>query len=450
MNPALATHNPLFASSASPRTILDGITALYHEPQWLTARRATALTVFQKTPSPDRVSHLWRYTDPTAFETTDGYPAPLPPAAGQVREFPAMLGDSLRTESLAAAVYIRDGLVWKTALDDKLAARGVLLMDLHDAALQHPELVQKQLGTLIGPQFGRFEAFADAVWTGGLLLYVPRGVEVDRPIHLLTAQPRGEGIYRAARLLVILEENTSLTLIDEYGEGDDCGEGSVQASTMVEMIVGPGSRLRYAPIQNWNRRTVSYLTQRAWLERDAQLETVLTAIGSSTSKVDCGAIMAGKGAESNMFALAIGDGRQHFDHHTVHHHRAGHTKSDLHFKVALRDTADSIYTGLIRIDDKADYCEAYQENRNLILSPGAKAETIPELEILNNEVRCTHGATIGKIDPQEVFYLQSRGLDRGEAVRLIVAGFVGPILDHLPAIAQERLRGVIIRRLEGN
>ncbi|MBI3872944.1 MAG: SufD family Fe-S cluster assembly protein, partial [candidate division Zixibacteria bacterium] len=111
---------------------------------------------------------------------------------------------------------------------------------------------------------------------------------------------------------------------------------------------------------------------------------------------------------------------------------------------------DSIYTGLIRIDDKADYCEAYQENRNLILSPGAKAETIPELEILNNEVRCTHGATIGKIDPQEVFYLQSRGLDRGEAVRLIVAGFVGPILDHLPAIAQERLRGVIIRRLEGN
>ena len=180
------------------------------------------------------------------------------------------------------------------------------------------------------------------------------------------------------------------------------------------------------------------------------MEVVLAALGSSISKVNCGSLLTGKGAESNIFGLAIGDGKQHFDHRTVHEHQAGHTHSDLKFKVALRDKAHSVYTGLIRIDEEAAFCEAYQENRNLILSPDAKAETIPELEILNNEVRCSHGATVGRIDDLEVFYLESRGISRTEAIRLIVSGFVGPIADRLPEVVRDRLRDVIISRLEAN
>ncbi|HWO56670.1 MAG TPA: SufD family Fe-S cluster assembly protein, partial [bacterium] len=208
-------------------------------------------------------------------------------------------------------------------------------------------------------------------------------------------------------------------------------------------------RCHYSAVQNWNSRTVSYLTSRARLDQDARLDTVFTTVGGAKVKVDAGAILAGKGAESNMYGLAIGDRAQHFDHHTVHLHESGHTRSDLHFKVALRDRANSVYTGLIRIDERADYCEAYQENRNLVLSPEAKAESIPELEIMNNEVRCTHGATVGKIDPQEIFYLMSRGIGKDDAVHLIVAGFVAPILDQVPPVMRDRIENIVLARLEG-
>jgi Fe-S cluster assembly protein SufD len=449
MPAAMTNEMPFTPTTTTPSRLLAGLDALYHEPDWLVTRRREALAAYHDTPLPDRVTHLWRYTDPAIFARDGDDALPTPPARGSVREFPPVLTEALRTDSLAAGIYIRDGLVWKIALEESLIAQGVLVMDLHAAALEHSDLVRRHLGSLVGPAFGKYEAYANAAWTGGLFIYVPRRVEIAKPIHIVTAQP-GDGTVRAGRLLVIVESQAAVTLIDEYGEGTNGDGAPIHTNMIVEMVIGPAGRVRYAPIQNWNKQTISYATQRARLDTDAQLETVLTAIGSHTSKVDCGVLLAGKGAESNMFGLGIADGRQHYDHHTVHHHLAGNTRSDLHFKVALRDRADSVYTGLIRIEDKAAYCEAYQENRNLILSPHARAETIPELEILNNEVRCTHGATVGKIDPQEIFYLESRGIDRTEAVRLIVAGFVGPIVDRLPASAQARLRDVIVRRLQGD
>lgn len=434
---------------ASPQTVLSGIAGLYREPEWLSASRRRALDVYRSTPRPDRVAHLWRYTDPAQFESSNGRSTPAPPATGQRRNFPTVIEESLSTESLAAAVYVRDGLVWKTAIDDKLAARGVLVMDLHEAALSRADLVEPYLGSLIGPEFGKYEAYVNAAWTGGLLVYIPRGVEIDRPIHIVTAQPQGSA-YRSGRLLVIVESQASLTLIDEYGEGMAGSDALSHTTNLVELFVADAGRLHYSAIQNWNRGTTSYFTQRARLSANANLDTVLTSVGAGTAKVDAGAVLAGKGAESNMYGLAIGDQKQHFDHHTVHLHESGHTRSDLHFKVALRDEADSVYTGLIRIEENADFCEAYQENRNLVLAPGARAESIPELEIMNNEVRCTHGATVGKIDPQEVFYLMSRGIAEQDAIHLIVAGFVGPILDHLPMVAHDRIENVVVARLEGD
>lgn len=435
--------------SVPPQKVLAHIADLYREPEWLSGRRRHALEIYRETPSPDRVAHLWRYTDPAQFENNNGRSTPAPPPPGARRDFPSVITTALASESLAATVYIRDGLVWKTAIDDKIASRGVLVMDLHEAALSHADLVEPYLGSLIGPEFGKYEAYANAAWTGGLLVYIPRGVEVDRPIHIVTAQPQPES-YRSGRLLVIVESQASLTLIDEYGEGMDGSDENSHTTNIVELFVRDAGRLHYSAIQNWNRGTTSFFTQRARLSADANLDTVLTSVGAGTAKVDCGAVLAGKGSESNMYGLAIGDQRQHFDHHTVHLHESGHTRSDLHFKVALRDEANSVYTGLIRIEEKSDYCEAYQENRNLVLSPGARAESIPELEIMNNEVRCTHGATVGKIDPQEVFYLMSRGIAKGDAIHLIVAGFVGPILEHLPKVAHDRIERIVVGRLEGD
>lgn len=435
--------------TVAPQKVLSGIADLYREPDWLSAHRRQSLEIYRVTARPDRVSHLWRYTDPAQFENSSGRPAPVAPSSGTRRAFPAVIEQALAAESLAAAAYIRDGLVWKTAIDDAIAARGVMIMDLHEAALSRPDLVQPYLGALVGPEFGKYEAYINAAWTGGLLVYVPRGVQVDRPIHIVSAQPSAE-TYRSGRILVVLDSQSSLTLIDEYGEGTSAGEGNSHASNIVEIFVGDSARLHYSAVQNWNRGTTSYFTQRARLDSNSNLDTVLTSVGGATAKVDAGALLVGKGAESNMYGLAIGDRKQHYDHHTVHLHESDHTRSDLHFKVALRDEADSVYTGLIRIGERAAYCEAYQENRNLVLSSGARAESIPELEIMNNEVRCTHGATVGKIDPQEVFYLMSRGIEKDDAIHLIVAGFVGPIIDHLPANTRERLTDMVVGRLEGD
>jgi Fe-S cluster assembly protein SufD len=319
-------------------------------------------------------------------------------------------------------------------------------MDLNEAARAYPEIVRKHLGSLIGPDFGKFEALANALWSGGLFIYVPKNVDVAKPIHVTgSATPDGRALFQ--RHLVAIGENASLTLVDEYGLGQGDAGRSLRTNAIVELIVGAHAKVNFVTIQNWGREAVSYMTHRAHLDTGARMDTVMTSLGSRISKLDCGAALCGPGAESNIYGLAVCTEDQHFDHHTVHDHQAGSTHSDLHFKIAVRDRANSVYTGLIRIDKGAQFCEAYQENRNLILSPKARVETIPELEIMNNEVRCSHGATIGKINPEEIFYLESRGIGRADAVRLIVTGFIGPIVERIPEYTRKRLHEIMLERL---
>jgi Fe-S cluster assembly protein SufD len=439
-----ATSTPTSPAGIDP--LWEKIKMSFGDPDWLLSRRKEALEVFRATHLPSRVSHLWRYTDPILFVTDEDTVAEAGPRTKDQGGLPPELQKGFDASSIAGAAYLRNGNGVNVILDPKLASAGVVMMDLREAAQILPDLVREHLGSLIGPNFGKFEAYSSAAWTAGLLIYVPRGVEIDQPIHILSG-PSGTAQPFAQRLLVIVEDSAVLNLIDEYGDGEADRGGPSHVNSIVEMWAGTGARVKYVPIQNWSAGTVSHFTQRARLLADAQIETAMTSLGGRVSKVDCGAILAGRGAESNMFGLAIGGARQQFDHHTVHDHQAGNTRSDLHFKVALRGRAHSAYTGLIRIEDKAPFCEAYQENRNLLLSSGARAESIPELEILNNEVRCTHGATVGKVSPEEVFYLGTRGIDPADAVRLIVTGFVGPILAHIPDAARDRIHREVLHHL---
>ncbi|HEX9638569.1 MAG TPA: SufD family Fe-S cluster assembly protein, partial [Acidobacteriota bacterium] len=191
-----------------------------------------------------------------------------------------------------------------------------------------------------------------------------------------------------------------------------------------------------------------FMTQRALLARGARYLGLQASFGGSVSKFDVGAVLEGEGAESRIFGVTFGEGRQHFDHHTVHDHRAGHSHSDLDVKVVLKDRARSAYTGLIRIERDAPESEAYQENRNLLLSAGTRAESIPELEILTDAVRCTHGATVGPLDPEQIFYLRSRGLPYSEAVRMVVGGFLDATLQRVPEDLHARLEELVFNRLK--
>jgi Fe-S cluster assembly protein SufD len=430
-------------SAGQAESALDRILAAVDNPDWLIERRRKALETFDATPLPDRAAHLWRYTDPAHFMPPDG---PNEVVASVPQTEPTTVVLRFDRRAVAGVAVCRNGSLAARDLDPEIEKAGVIILDLNEAAREFPEIVRKHLGSLIDADFGKFEALANALWGGGLFIYVPKNVDVTKPIHISNSStPDGGALFQ--RHLVVAEENTSLTLVDDNGQGNGDTGNDLRTTTMAELIAGAQARLKFVTIQNWDRRTVSYMTQRAHLAAGARLDTVMTSLGGRISKVDCGATLAGQGAESNIFALAVGSEEQHFDHHTVHDHTAGSTHSDLHFKIAVRDRANSVYTGLIRIDEDAPFCEAYQENRNLILSPKARVETIPELEIMNNEVRCSHGATVGKVNPEEIFYLESRGIDRADAIRLIVTGFVGPILDHIPEYTRERLHDTVLERL---
>jgi Fe-S cluster assembly protein SufD len=411
------------------------------EPDWLAGLRREAAELWADTPLPDRVAHLWRYTDPRDL-------LPDPSAALPVRdgprasEWPSELRETIDSGGLSGAILVDGSGIVRSFLEPSLVRAGVFVGDLHEAARDRVDLVRSRLGTLVPAGSGKFEALASAIWRGGVLVHVPRGVEVPRPIHLWT---RHGGAIEARRLLVVLDEASALTLIDEHEGGRD---GKSNLYSIVESFAGPASRLRHVVVQRLGRKAVLHLTQRARAERDANVLSVIASLGGARTKADMGTFLDGIGAEVDLVGFLFGDGRRHFDHHTVHDHRAPGTASDLDFKVVLKDGARSAYTGLIRIATDAPRSEAYQENRNLLLDEGTKAESIPELEILTDEVMCTHGATVGTLDPEHLFYLESRGIPKAEARRMVVSGFIEPTLARIPEDLRERLRAHVEVGLE--
>jgi Fe-S cluster assembly protein SufD len=386
------------------------------DTEWMNSLRKSAWESYNDCPMPDRVQHLWRYTKPENFVPTD-------PATA--KELTPMTNPASRRD-----------------VDDSLREQGVVLSDLRTAISQHEDLTEPYIGRLVGIDSGKFESANLALFGSGFFVYVPDNVTIAKPILLDQAAFGNEFI---TRLLIVLGRNSELTLIDRYTSDDGCR----LVNGAVEIFAGKSSRLRYVALQNLAPTTSAFISQRTEASRDANVYTVFGSFGGSIAKIDAGTILNGPGAESRMYGIVFGDGSQHFDHHTVHHHVSSDTYSNIDVRIALKGRAQSAYTGLIRIDETAANCEAYQENRNLLLDKGTKAETIPELEILNDEVSCSHGATIGPIDPDMVFYLRSRGYSESDAVRAIVGGFMEPTINLLPADIRDTLRDSVEKKLEG-
>jgi Fe-S cluster assembly protein SufD len=281
-----------------------------------------------------------------------------------------------------------------------------------------------------------------ALWNTGIFVYIPDNMVVEKPIHL---QRHLTGENTISRLLVIMGKNSEAMIIDNYS--GDSSNGNPLMNNAIELFADDASRLKYFNLQNLPTGFRNYTTQRAHIGQNANCRTVIVSLGGGVSKTNSGTVLDGRGADSRIFGLLFGDEKQKFDLHTMHHHKRGETFSDLDYKVVLKERAVSAYTGLIRIEKDALNCEAYQENRNLLLNKGTKAESIPELEILTDQVRCTHGATMGPIDPEMVFYLQSRGFSRNEAVRAIVSGFMEPTFKEVPGRTGDMIRELFLNKL---
>jgi len=395
---------------------------------FLEAIRAQAFEAFEALPIPSQETEEWRYTDLESFgfdlrpfveggsaENLDQVPEEILAAAGQVGE-------------RAGLQIQRNSEVMVTHLDPALAGEGVWFGDLDRAIAEHPELVEPYLHALVPADRSKFTALHAAFRSGGTFLYVPPGVEIELPLQAMTwIDAEDAAIF--PRTLLVAGENAEVTLIDRYGSPT---LGRALSDAIVEIHAGPGSRVRYVGLQEYGDGITHLAVQRARIGRGADLKSLGVAFGASLSRVEVEALLAEDGGRSEMLGVYFGDAEQHIDHRSIQDHVGSRTSSDLLYKGAMRDSSNAIYTGTVIIERGAHQCDAYQTNRNILLSDHARAQSVPNLEILTNDpTRCGHAASVGPVSDDELFYLMSRGIPEKEAERLIVFGFFAEVLDRV-------------------
>jgi Fe-S cluster assembly protein SufD len=329
-----------------------------------------------------------------------------------------------------------------------LQEKGVILSSLSDAASAYPDLVEKVLGKVVSPRDGKFAAVVGAFSKYGIFIYVPKGVQVDDPIFGISIAP-GQGTAHFFQTLVYLEEGSSLNYIQETVTAGDESETSL-AGDNLEIFIGPNANLQITELQNYGTGVWSFGHKKAEVERDGNLEWEIVALGAALCKHFVSLDLVGKGAEGRVSGMFYADRSQHLSYNTLQRHLAPWTTSDLLFKGALNEKSRSVWRGMIYVAPGAQHIDGYQANRNLILDADARTDSIPGLEILNNDVRCTHGSTVGKIDQDQLFYLLSRGIPQQEAEQLVIQGFFGDILSRfsIPEIGEAVWERIKSRLLE--
>jgi Fe-S cluster assembly protein SufD len=343
-------------------------------------------------------------------------------------------------------VVVRNGRVVHHKLDAELEAKGVKVCGI---ATCDADEIASLLGTCSDASPDAFTALHDAFLAGGAYVKVPRGVVVDKPVVVLHWS-EGDGLASFPHTLVVAEDGAEVTVFDRYGSTDTRAGGTGHfVDAVVELVVGDNAHVRYLSVQEHGPHTWQVALQRAHLGRDASLKSSVVALGGSYARLRSESLLAGSGAESDLTAVYFGDGHQMLDFRTLQDHDAPNTRSDLLFKGAVEDTAQSVYSGLIRIRPAAQKSVAFQTNRNLVLTEGASAESIPNLEIEANDVKCSHASTVGPIDDDQLYYLESRGIPPEDAERLIVLGFFDDVLERLPVSAlSQGLRRSVVDKLE--
>lgn len=413
------------ATSASPFTGLDAGRFAQHLSQrsylpawWLDAKRE-AWDRFNALPSPARTDETWRFSNISTLDLT-GFE--LPEDASQhipnLSDFP----------HAAEVIYSNRQLVARSAVPADLIEKGVIFAPLDDALTKHGDLVRKYIQkhpANLGSE--KFVALNTAFTASGALLYVPKGVEIDSPF---VVQHTLSGANKATfpHTIVVLEDNAKATLVELFVSADN---GRHLVSGVNDLHAGPGSQLTYVGAQNWSRDTLAFHTNSIVAERDAKVLSLNVHLGGRQARHESHSRLVGPGAHSEMLALTIANGTQEFDQRTLQTHVAPNTTSNLLYKNALLDTAKTIFSGLIIVEPDAQKTDAYQKNRNLMLSDEAEAHSLPGLEIQANDVKCSHGSTSSRIEPEQEFYLQSRGIEPETAKQILVFAFFEEVLNKL-------------------
>ncbi len=428
---------------AGPETSLRDVVTTRggNDPAWLATARQDALSAYEASSLPDRVQHLWRYTDPQRF--LPGERTPTTPDS-HFGDLPADCQDATY-EHVAGYALARDGRVLRSALDPLIADKKVVLTDLCTAAREHEDLVRPRLFSLLDAGGDKFEQLSAATFAGGTFFHVPRNVTIDRPF-VVAHRVGGDGLIASRSLLVAGEGSEATIVFDLTSVGDDDAPLRHEG---LEIHVEPGARLHVAFVQACGKRVTHAPVIRCRVERDAALETVSVALGGALVKSLQTTELVGKGSDVRVLGIVFANGRQHIDHHTLQDHVIGRNTSNLDYRTVVADRARSSYTGNLRIGLDGVGADAHQSNHNMLLSKKARADTIPELEILTNDVTCSHAAACGPIDEEMITFCQSRGISPRDARTLIVTGFLEPIVERVPGQQlRERVRSAVADRLD--
>jgi Fe-S cluster assembly protein SufD len=397
-------------------------------PGWFREQQQIAWTEFQHLPMPGVKDQAWRFANVKALDLA---PYHLPTAALSQADAHELLDRSTElSETSGRLVFADDHLLERDVLSEKLHAAGVIFQPLERAMIEHEELFRRhfmnQPATLGS---AKFAALHQALVRSGTFLYVPRGVDVELPLetfHWLHAE--NAAIF--PHTLLVAEANSKVTLVEHFRSADRSRAGF--SCGVNDLVVGPGAKVNYICTQDWSDRAIGLQINATAVDRDASALNLFLNLGAAFSRLESRSRLTGEGSRSDMLAVSVGDGVQEFDARTLQDHASPHSYSDLLFKNALDDHARATFGGLIRVEPHAHFTDSYQKVRNLLMSDDAEANSMPGLEILADNVKCSHGATSGQLDEDQMFYLLARGLPQNVAAQLLVAGFLREVLGRLP------------------
>jgi Fe-S cluster assembly protein SufD len=420
-------------------SILSGPAESRAFPEWFREQQQEAWQQFESLPSPTRKDQLWRFSSVDLLDLTSF-------------KFSRVLSDDDRTQVLkysrgldkfaARLIFAGDQLVERNVVSEDLKKRGVILQPLERAMVEHADLFRKHFMSqpaVLGS--AKFAALHKALVSNGTFLFVPRGVEIELPIEIFHWL-RGESVSVFPHLLLVTDELAKVTVVEHFRSCDARATGF--ACGVNDLIAGPGAKVTYVCAQNWGDNVRALQMNTTTVDHDGSAMSLNLHLGGRYSRFESLSRLVGEGARSDLLAVSVATGEQEFDARTLQDHVSPHTASDLLYKNALDDNARCTFGGLIRVEPHAHFTDAYQKVRNVLLSDDSEANSMPGLEILADNVRCTHGATSGQINKDELFYLRSRGISVPVAQRLIVTGFLNEVIERLrrPVVA-EHLRNLV-------
>ncbi len=426
---------------------VDALSAANNEPQWLRESRHAAWELYEGMPMPGRDDEAWRRTDYRHVRWDEASKL-IAPNGATVSSVPQSSLEPLIGETQGGMLVFVDGKRVHYELSDDLKRQGIIFTDLLTACRDHEDLVRTRLMTqAVKPSDGKFAALHAALWTHGVFLYVPRGVAAELPFHVVMYNSHDGATM--GHVLVVLEEAAQATILVDYLSAPGAQQSSYIGAT--ELLVGQAANLQYVALQDWNRQTYEFSHQRGLVDRDGNLDWIIGTMGGQLSKLFIEADLIGKGAVVRVSGMFFADSDQVFDHDTQQNHNAPLSRSDLLFKGAAKDTARSVWQGMIKSLPQMQKIDGFQASRNLVLSEDARMDAIPGLEIEADDVRCTHAATFGTLEDEPVFYLMSRGIPRATAELMVIEGFFEELLDRIPfERVRDRLRASLEAKIVGD